>query len=138
MALPFPWVRELLAEQRLRLPRERLVETRLGDQGAQRHIGSGNRACGCQVFERSRIRLEERQGGIGVCVAHQGDEQRKERANPFGVPRVGHSVDRRTLLHLGETFQEDKVKLDVFCLWMQTSVSLWLRQIWKSCEQRRD
>ena len=35
---------------------------------------------------------------------------RKERANPYGVPRVGHSVDRRTLLHLGETFQEDNVK----------------------------
>ena len=39
-----------------------------------------------------------------------GAMTRKERANPFGVPRVGHSVDRRTLLHLGETFQEDKVK----------------------------
>ena len=39
-----------------------------------------------------------------------GAMMRKERANPFGVPRVGHSVDRRTLLHLGETFQEDKVK----------------------------
>ena len=34
----------------------------------------------------------------------------KERRNPCMVPRVGLSVDRRTLVHLGETFEEDNIK----------------------------
>ena len=39
-----------------------------------------------------------------------GAMTRKERANPYGGPRVGHSIYRRALLHLGETFEEDNVK----------------------------
>ena len=34
----------------------------------------------------------------------------KERRSPSMVPRVGLSVDRRTLVHLGETFDEDNIK----------------------------
>ena len=34
----------------------------------------------------------------------------KERRNPCMVPRVGLAVDRRTLVHLGETFEENNIK----------------------------
>ena len=109
MALPFPWVRALLAGWRLTPPRASLVETCLGDERTQRHFKSGIAAYRQKFVSAPGSDLKSDLEELAYALLI-GAMTRKERANPFGVPRVGHSVDRRTLLHLGETFQEDKVK----------------------------
>ena len=45
--------------------------------------------------------------GFALIVGALAESQRR---NPFGVPRVGTSTDRRSLCHLGEVFKEDNVK----------------------------
>ena len=90
-------------------PRESLVETCLGDEEAQRHFTRALKHIDGQFVRGPGSDLQSDLKELAYALLI-GAMTRKERANPFGVPRVGHSVDRRTLLHLGETFQEDKVK----------------------------